>query len=132
MENEIMRVKFVGLGRKWGDFYALDSYLFYFEDNWFAEKVYPDAFDRLEVFKDVDYDDIEFGGKEEGCFIEYEFEIVVDEKIQELIDNAKTANDFYRSFIKKINVFGVFDDAYCLARSIEFVNGTALSVISIE
>lgn len=125
MERQTIEVKIVGLGRKWGDFSALDAYLYYFEDDWFCEKVYPDAFDWEEVINPVD-DDVEFCGIEEGCSIEYEFEIEVD---REILDNAETAKDFYKSYITKINTFGVLDDMYVLVSSFEFADGNVFSVL---
>lgn len=122
---EAIRIKLVGLGRKWGDFSALDSYLYYFEDDWFCEKVYPDAFDS-EILNLVDVDeDIEFSGIEEGCTIEYEFNIGVD---KDLLNNAKTAKDFYRSYITQINRFEIFD-MYALVSSFECVDGNVFSVL---
>lgn len=124
MEKQTIEVKIVGLGRKWGDFSTLDSYLYYFEDDWFCEKVYPDAFDNEKVINVVD-EDVEFCGREEGCVIEHEFEIEVD---QEILDNAETAKDFYKSYITKINVFEVLD-MYYLVSSFEFADGNVFSVL---
>lgn len=121
MEN--IRIKLVGLGRKWDDFSALDSYLYYFEDDYFCEKVYPDAFDS-EILNLVD-EDVEFAGIEEGCSIEYEFNIGVD---KDLLDNAETARDFYRSYITQINIFELFD-TYALVSSFECVDGIIISLI---
>lgn len=121
MEN--ICIKLVGLGRKWDDFSTLDSYLYYFEDDYFCEKVYPDTFDS-EILNLVD-EDIEFAGIEEGCLIEYEFNIGVD---KDLLDNAETAKDFYRSYITQINIFELFD-TYALVSSFECVDGNIISLI---
>lgn len=129
MERRIIEVRIVGLGRKLGDSSTLDSYLYYFEDDYFEEKIYPDVFDNEKVINVVDVDrdeDIEFAGFEDYGSLVYEFEIEVD---QEILDNAKTANDFYRSYIKKINVFGVLDDAYWLVSGFELVDGNVISLI---
>ena len=129
MEKETIEVRIVGLGRKLGDSSTLDSYLYYFEDDYFEEKIYPDAFDNEKVINVVDVDrheDIEFPGFEDYGSLEYEFEIEVD---QEILDNIKTAKDFYRSYITKINVFGVFSDAYWLVSSFELADGNVISLI---
>lgn len=120
---ETIRIKLVGLGRKWGDFSALDSYLYYFEDDWFAEKVYPDAFDS-EILNLVDVD-AEFSGIEEGCAIEYEFNVGVD---KDLLDSVETAKDFYRSYITQINIFELFDE-YALVSSFECADGNIISMV---
>ncbi|MBO5382082.1 MAG: hypothetical protein J6A40_08385 [Bacteroides sp.] len=122
---ETICIKLVGLGRKWDDFSALDSYLYYFEDDYFCEKVYPDAFDS-EILNLVDVDeDVEFSGIEEGCMIEHEFNIGVD---KDLLDSVETAKDFYRSYITQINIFELFD-TYALVSSFECVNGNVISLV---
>lgn len=120
---ETIRIKLVGLGRKWDDFSALDSHLYYFEDDYFCEKVYPDAFDS-EILNLVDVD-AEFSGIEEGCMIEHEFNIGVDE---DLLNNAETAKDFYRSYITQINIFELFD-TYALVSSFECADGNIISLV---
>lgn len=129
MEKEIIEVRLIGFGRKWGDSFALDSYLYYFEDDWFGEKVYPDAFDNEKVINIVNVDedeDMGFAEFEKDGSLEYEFEIEID---REVLDNIKTAKDFYRSYITKINVFGVLDDAYWLVSSFELADGNVISLI---
>lgn len=122
---EAICIKLVGLGRKWDDFSALDSYLYYFEDDYFCEKVYPDAFDS-EILNLVDVDeDVEFAGIEEGCTIEYEFNIGVD---KDLLDSVETAKDFYRSYITQINIFELFD-TYALVSSFECADGNIISLV---